>query len=168
MSNRSNYNDGGDLDNWDLIRWRGAVASAIRGKRGQKLLRELLEALDSMPEKRLAADTLTRADGDHCTLGVVLARRGVDTEPLQAQLGEHDFEFGYDDPDAVETFCDSIAGELGVAPALVREIMFLNDSVDCVYAQLPTSRHYGPRDDPARVRWRYMRNWVAVHLQVAA
>ena len=29
---RSGYEDG--LEMWDLIRWRGAVASAIRGKRG--------------------------------------------------------------------------------------------------------------------------------------
>ena len=36
---RSGYSD--DLDNWDLIRWRGQVSSAIRGKRGQGFLREL-------------------------------------------------------------------------------------------------------------------------------
>lgn len=30
---RSGYSE--DLDMWDLIRWRGAVKSALRGKRGQ-------------------------------------------------------------------------------------------------------------------------------------
>jgi hypothetical protein len=35
---RSGYSD--DLENWSLIRWRGAVASAIRGRRGQAFLRE--------------------------------------------------------------------------------------------------------------------------------
>jgi hypothetical protein len=44
---RSGYSD--DHSEWDLIRWRGAVASAIRGKRGQAFLRELLVALDAMP-----------------------------------------------------------------------------------------------------------------------
>lgn len=41
---RSGYNDY-SIDNWDLIRWRGQVASAIKGKRGQAFLRELIEAL---------------------------------------------------------------------------------------------------------------------------
>ena len=52
----SGYND--DCDGWALIRWRGAVASAIRGRRGQAFLRDLLAALDAMPDKRLVADAL--------------------------------------------------------------------------------------------------------------
>lgn len=28
---RSGYND--DIDNWQMIKWRGQVASAVRGKR---------------------------------------------------------------------------------------------------------------------------------------
>ncbi|ENQ7660184.1 hypothetical protein ACEQOL_006537 [Pseudomonas aeruginosa] len=39
---RSGYCD--DLDNWSLICWRGAVSSAIKGKRGQAFLIELREA----------------------------------------------------------------------------------------------------------------------------
>ena len=53
---RSGYCD--DLDPLDLGRWRAQVASAIRGKRGQKLLKELLTALDSMPKKELIANEL--------------------------------------------------------------------------------------------------------------
>lgn len=49
---RSGYADWCD-DNWAMIRWRGAVASAVRGKRGQAFLRELATTLDAMPEKRL-------------------------------------------------------------------------------------------------------------------
>ena len=51
---RSGYTD--DLDD-DLAmgRWRGMVASATRGRRGQKLLTDLLAALDAMPEKALVA-----------------------------------------------------------------------------------------------------------------
>lgn len=40
---RSGYSE--ELDQWDLIRWRGQVASAIRGKRGQAFLRAMLAAL---------------------------------------------------------------------------------------------------------------------------
>ena len=39
-------------------RWRGAVKSAINGKRGQQFLRELADALDAMPEKVLVAGAL--------------------------------------------------------------------------------------------------------------
>ncbi|KGC50992.1 hypothetical protein DO66_5867 [Burkholderia pseudomallei] len=34
---RSGYSD--DCGGWSLIRWRGAVNSAIKGARGQKFLR---------------------------------------------------------------------------------------------------------------------------------
>lgn len=76
---RSGYSD--DLDNWELIKWRGQVSSAIRGKRGQKLLRELAEAMDAMPTKELAANAL-HVDGAYCALGVVGAKRGVDLSAL--------------------------------------------------------------------------------------
>ncbi len=53
---RSGYSD--DLDQGDLNRWRGAVASAIRGKRGQSFLRELLASLDAMPRKELISEAM--------------------------------------------------------------------------------------------------------------
>ena len=40
---RSEYSD--DVCEWDLIRWRGAVTSAIRGKRVQAFLQEMITAL---------------------------------------------------------------------------------------------------------------------------
>jgi len=40
---RSGYVDNGDIEQWDLIRWRGAVASAIRGKRGEELRAKIAE-----------------------------------------------------------------------------------------------------------------------------
>ena len=53
---RSGYSDEGS--SWDTIRWRGAVAAALRGKRGQQVLAEILAALDAMPEKELIAEAL--------------------------------------------------------------------------------------------------------------
>jgi hypothetical protein len=50
---RAGYSE--DCDGWALIRWRGAVTSAIRGKRGQAFLREMLDALDALPVKRIAS-----------------------------------------------------------------------------------------------------------------
>ena len=66
---RSGYIDDFD-DQWSLICWRGAVKSAIRGKRGQSFLRELRDALDAMPIKKLISDDLVR-DGEVCAIGAV-------------------------------------------------------------------------------------------------
>ena len=46
---RSGYSD--DAEN--VAMWRGQVANATRGRRGQKLLRDMVAALDAMPDKRL-------------------------------------------------------------------------------------------------------------------
>ena len=103
---RSNYNDEGDV--WDLIRWRGAVASAIKGARGQQLLSQMAASLDTMPKKRLIANSLECSDGV-CALGAVGKTRGMDLSGLDPE-----------DP-------NMIAKAFGVAPALVQEIAYIND-----------------------------------------
>jgi hypothetical protein len=103
---RSGYSD--DLDQWVLIRWRGAVASAIRGKRGQDFLREMLTALDAMPEKRLIRSELER-DGEVCALGSVGKARGID----QAGIDPYDRR--------------QVAQVFGIAEAMAAEIAFEND-----------------------------------------
>lgn len=103
---RSNYSD--DCDGWALIRWRGAVTSAIRGKRGQAALKELAAAMDAMPNKRLIEDELVR-DGEYCTLGVLGAARQIRMDDLSP----------YD--------AETIADRFYLSPALVREIEYLND-----------------------------------------
>lgn len=107
---RSGYSD--DIDNWALIKWRGQVASSIRGKRGQKLLKELAEALDAMPVKRLIAHEL-KAEGSYCALGVVGEKRGINLEDL--------------DPDDSET----VAKEFDIAEQLAQEIVYQNDEASC-------------------------------------
>ena len=104
---RSGYCD--DLEPWSLIRWRGAVASAIRGKRGQAFLSELAAALDAMPEKELIANEFN-AEGQFCALGVIGAARGIDPNVL--------------DPDDY----DSAVRAFGIPRALACEIMYENDS----------------------------------------
>lgn len=141
---RSGYSDDGDQ--WDMIRWRGAVSSAIRGKRGQAFLRDLLAALDAMPEKRLVANSFQRDDGCVCTLGALAKVRGIDTKPLETDYEEADTR--------------RVGEVFGIPGALAAEIMFENDDdFDC-----------GAREDtPARQeqRWRYMREWVAKRLRDA-
>lgn len=104
---RSGYSD--ELDNWELIKWRGQVASAIRGKRGQRLLRDLLDALDAMPTKRLIAHDLETEEGEVCALGAAVKARGLDPVDL--------------DPDD----WSQVAEALNIAEPLEREIAYRND-----------------------------------------
>ena len=87
--------------------WRGAVASAIRGRRGQAFLRELLEALDAMPKKRLIAHEFEK-EGEVCVLGALGRQRGLDMSG--------------DPEDYTAT-----AYQFGQSEALMREIMYEND-----------------------------------------
>lgn len=70
---RSGYTDDGD----NVAMWRGQVASATRGKRGQRFFRDLVAALDAMPEKRLIRDAL-EADGEVCAIELNTLRRDVE------------------------------------------------------------------------------------------
>lgn len=79
---RSGYST--DLDDWDLIRWRGQVASAIRGKRGQKFLVDLLAALDALPQKSLIVDEL-QEEGQVCAIGALGLSRGLDMSKIDPE-----------------------------------------------------------------------------------
>jgi hypothetical protein len=114
---RSGYCD--DLDHWALIRWRGAVQSAIRGKRGQSFLREMAAAMDALPEKRLVLGELEK-DGEVCAIGTVGRARGVDMSAI--------------DPEDRDT----VAGAFGVSVALACEIVWMND--EAVWNETPEQR----------------------------
>jgi hypothetical protein len=101
---RSNYSDDGEY----LNLWRGAVAAAIKGKRGQAFLREMLVSLDALPEKALISGKLQR-DGDVCALGSVAKSRALDVEHLDP------YEY------------ESIALLFNIPQSLAREIMYEND-----------------------------------------
>jgi hypothetical protein len=120
---RSGYIDDGDQSG--IAMWRGQVASAIRGKRGQAFLRELIEALDARPEKKLIVEDLERG-GEVCALGAVGVKRGIDMGPLNP----------YD--------TETLAGVFGIAHQLVAEIEFMND--EGVWAKTPEERWQGMRD----------------------
>ena len=64
MSRHGYADDLADDDPLAYGQWRGRVASAIRGRRGQAFLREMRAALDAMPDKRLIATALVDEDGD--------------------------------------------------------------------------------------------------------
>jgi hypothetical protein len=138
-----------DCDN--LALYRQAVENAITGKRGQAFLRELLAALDAMPDKRLISDELVDADGAFCTLGVIGAARGVDLKALD-----------YSDPRA-------LGKAFGIARSLAAEIEYENDDDDGAYGS-SYDRALGCyiHSETPEARWQRMRRWVEAHIKPGA
>lgn len=117
---RSGYHDDFD-ENGTLWLYRQAVANAIRGKRGQKLMRDLVTALDAMPVKRLIAGELEE-NGEVCALGSVGKLRNIPMENL--------------DP----TEPDDVARAFGIATSLAREIVYENDEGTYGQRETPEER----------------------------
>lgn len=139
---RSGYSDDLD-DNLAVGRWRAAVKSAIKGRRGQAFLRDLLAALQALPEKKLIAGNMVRADCV-CAIGAVGKARGVDMtkidQMIEAQGEWDDATIGYE-----------VAATFDIASALAREIMFENDE-----------GRYGETDEQ---RYHRMVRWVENRLR---
>lgn len=117
---RSGYNHSWDFDTWHLIRYRGAVASAMRGKRGQQFLHDLLNAMAALPEPKLVANELETEEGAVCAIGALGRARGVDMKKL--------------DPEDIET----VAGVFNIADCLAREVVYMNDEGS--YDETPEQR----------------------------
>jgi hypothetical protein len=98
----------GYCDDNDGSLYRGAVRSAMRGTRGQKFLRDLLDALLKLPDKKLITDNLEK-NGAVCALGAVGKERGIDMTNL--------------DPEDAHT----VAAKFNIAEALAREVVYEND-----------------------------------------
>lgn len=141
---RSGYSD--DLDPLDFGRWRAAVKSAIGGKRGQAMLRDLLAALDAMPEKRLVAESLVTSDGEFCTLGALGHARGLDMTKV--------------DPEDY----DAVADMFGVNAKVVQEIVYENDEANEWGWDKAECRSYPMSPEE---RWKNMRDWVAKQIKAA-
>lgn len=131
---RSGYVD--DCDNVGL--WRGCVERALRGKRGQAFLREMLISLDALPEKKLIKDDLVDGTGAVCAIGSVGVRRGLDMSKIE--IGD----------------AEEVAKAFGIARAMAAEIEYMND--EC-------GRGYSPElgrmlDETPERRFTRIRAWV--------
>jgi hypothetical protein len=133
VMSRSNYSD--ELDNWQLIKWRGMVASATRGKRGQQFFKELVAALDAMPEKGLTMNDLENKDGEVCALGCLGKARGLNLSHIDPE----------DPPQVAEAF--------NIAPCLAQEVVYENDEYPYSYRETPLQR------------WTRMREWAAKQIR---
>lgn len=145
-------------------RWRGAMRSAFKGKRGQAFFKELIEALDAMPEKTLAPHSFTRG-GEICALGSVALKRGIDVSKFEPGEGEDEWDDEIDH--------DALAELFGIAPVMVREIMYENDECDhwhwaddgtrCDSIPYGVNREVRRYDTPSE-RWQRMRAWALKNL----
>ncbi len=122
---RAGYSD--DLDEGDLARWRGAVTSAIKGKRGQAFLRELEAAMVALPEKSIIGGAFAY-EGQVCALGTVTLQRKLSGGATRAEAIAQIMEEWPSDPDEYAEECgDDAAREFNIAQAMAREIMYVND-----------------------------------------
>jgi len=76
------YPNQGDL-------WWSNIKRALNGKRGQRALRDLEEALVALPEKRLVRGHIATLDGSVCAVGaLILHKRVTAGEAREAVLAE--------------------------------------------------------------------------------
>lgn len=132
---RSGYNEDYGNEDGALAMWRGVIASATRGKRGQRFFRDLVVALDAVPDKRLIANEFQRDDGGMCALGSLAKLKGI--SGLE-DVREDDYE------DLGEAF--------DIAHQLAQEVMFMNDE----------ARGSG---ETRENRWLRMRAWAASQIR---
>ena len=145
---RSGYTEDCD-DQWAMIRWRGAVASAVRGKKGQAFFKELVAALDAMPQKRLVQEVL-EASGEVCALGALGKARGIDMTKV--------------DPEDYY----SVAGVFDINEKLVQETVYYNDEVwywatDEKGHMIKDEAGNWVKTSPEQ-RWEKMRAWVVSNI----
>jgi len=118
---RSGYTD--EYDSINL--WRQAVDRAVAGKRGQAFLRELVAALDALPEPKLIAGGLLDRSGNVCALGAVAKARGLDVPVME-------------DTEDAEHTAPEMGKMFGIARSMAGEIMCENE--DLVSGETPEAR----------------------------
>ena len=138
---RSGYSEDFCDESFDYIRYRGQVESAIRGKRGQQFFRDLVAALDAMPEKKLSHGFLVTPQGD-CASACVGRYRGLKLIT----------EFQVVEGQRLHAEPEEVAKMLNIAEQLARETMWMNDE-------------FGDDEKPER-RWSRIRSWAAKQIRV--
>ena len=131
---RSGYSDG--CENVEL--WRANIRRATAGKRGQAFFRDLVAALDAMPEKRLISGELgtEEPEGPVCALGALARHKGA----------------ALDDDDTYDY--DKLGETFDIASMLAQEVMYENDE-----GWRPWEASKTP--ETPEERWTRIRAWAA-------
>jgi len=149
---RSGYSDDCD-DNLAYGRYRAIIKSASQGKRGQQFFRDLIAALDALPEKKLVKNDLENEEGAVCALGALGKYRGKDLSNLDT----------YNHTELGSAF--------NIASQLAAETMYLNDEewhhIPGYYFGGPygCEQYSGPVESEETQRWRTIREWAVSNLR---
>jgi hypothetical protein len=136
------YEWDGDWEPWMEGQAAGALRSAIRGRRGQQLLRDLIAGLDALPVPELAAGSLEDPEtGCVCALGAVRLHRGADTVPLWFDPADPDVDWR------------NLAKPFDISETLAHAVISANEYVDS------NNDEYSRRN-----RWKSVRAWAVNHL----
>ena len=136
-----------DCDDYDWEPWMegqaaGALRSAIRGRRGQQLLRDLIAGLDALPVPELAAGALEDPKtGCVCALGAVRLQRGPEAVPLRFDPTDEDADWR------------ELAKPFDISETLANAVVSQNE--------------YGSKrndEQSRRRRWLSVRAWAVGHL----
>jgi hypothetical protein len=140
VMSRHGYTDDYGCDDNTIHLYRGAVERAIAGKRGQRLLRRLIAALEAMPEKRLAHGVVPGKDDDYDENAHALVHEGGCCAFGAVALAEKmpDWTHSLFEP-------SSVASAFDVAQSMAAEIEYINDD------RAPS--------DPEK-RWQYVYDWA--------
>lgn len=141
----SRIHEGEDFEPWMAGQQAGALRAAVRGRRGQAFLRELIDALDALPSQELAAGALEDPEtGCCCAFGAVARARAWGQE-----------EIGFDpmDGDIWRPEC-RLAEAFDVAETLAWQVIAENEALDS-----SNDRTWRRR------RWRHVRNWAASEIE---
>jgi hypothetical protein len=134
------YDDDSDPSQEGLA--AGALRSAIRGKRGQRFIRDLVQALDALPLPELAAGALEDEEtGCCCAFGAVRRFRGADAVPLWFHPMEEDMN------------PDNLVEPFNVSKTLAWSVVQANE--DGMIGNDKSTR---------RLRWKQVRDWAVRQL----
>lgn len=141
---RSGYDDCDDgCDSNDLNLYRANVDRAFAGKRGQAFLKEMLAAMDALPNEKLIPSIMQDESGEVCAIGAVGKARFLDMDYLNALAEDGDLDLGR-----------WVAKKFGIAECMARDIMYWNDEV-C-------------RRETPKGRFIRMRKWIEGQIKAEA
>lgn len=136
------YCDDDDLDPSREGLVAGALRSAVRGKRGQRFILDLVQALDALPSPELAAGALEdETTGCCCAFGAVRRFRGSEAVPL------------WFDPMEEDLTPDHLAEPFNVSETLAWAVVQANED-----------GMTGNEESTRRRRWKVVKDWAVRQL----
>jgi hypothetical protein len=163
----------GDGDNPVSLMWNANIERICRGKRGQRILRELIDALLGLPERRLIADRMANEEGEVCAVACYATYKGKTLPPRATEFGTD--QYATTDLGEAAGLGFMLAWELGALNDLVFHSLHLyNCSVildvpileERWFSQRPSYTRYadvpaGLRGYTPEERWQKIYEWAA-------